>query len=184
MAGGMPLAFTQEDFLVFNEVSRFKFYKGTHGLDVRVPKNCLNHLVNSKESIGPLNGDTLMVVKSFTPVCARIKIPNKKVLLCERKRHTGCHVASTPSVVQMGGTPSQVQVQTGSTPSLAGGYPQGVPPARPGWGTPHLDLVRGYPIPGQGTPPPRLVGGTPHPRLDGVTPPPPPIQCWMGVPLC
>ena len=30
--------------LVFNEVSLFTFYKGTHGFDVRVPKNYLNPL--------------------------------------------------------------------------------------------------------------------------------------------
>ena len=74
---------------------------------------------------------------------------NKEVLLRERKRHSDRHVASTssvvlmgggypipgpgpdggtPSQVQTGGTLSQVQVQTGGTPSQfqMGGTPSQV----------------------------------------------------------
>ena len=82
-------------------------------------------------------------------------ITNKKVLLCERKRHTACHVASTPYVVLTGyphppaGYPH---------PDLAGGTPrQGTPwQDPPGRVPPSLDLVGGYPLqqgtPRQGTP--------------------------------
>ena len=70
---------------------------------------------------------------------------HKKVLLRKCKRHTARCVASTPSAA----------LSWGGTPSLAG-----VPPCP--------DLARGYPIPGQGTPPPSGPGwGPPPPPLSG-----------------
>ena len=75
---------------------------------------------------------------------------NKKVLLCERKRHTDRGVSSTPYGALSGG---------GGVPTLAGGgyLPwQGV--TYPGWGT----------CPGQGVP--TLAGGT-YPG-QGIYPPP------------
>ena len=111
---------------------------------------------------------------------------NKKVLLCERKRHTARRVESAHYVALCnGGTPSQVL--GGGTPSQVGGYPisgQGgypisgrggtpisglggvprvpPPPLRPdlGWGTPtpRPDL-------GWGTPPPDLRDGVPRPTI-------------------
>ena len=76
-------------------------------------------------------------------------IVNKKVLLCERKRHTACHVASTCYVVLTG------------YPPWAGTPPGRVPPSCQG--TP----LAGYP-PGQGTPPTRVPPrqGTPPPDFE------------------
>ena len=163
---------------MFNEVSLFKFYKGTHGFDVRVPKNYLNHLVNSKESIGPLNGVTLMVVKSFMPANQNSKQESPPVWTQEtywlpRSKYTFCYpdggVPHCRLRSRQGGTPSQVQ--TGGYPSLAREPPSkagwGYPPSKAGWGNP---------------PPPMLDGGTPLSRDGGTNlvwtwagyPPPPP----------
>ena len=75
-----------------------------------------------------------------------IACSNKKVLLCERKRHTDRGVSSTPSVVPVprGGG--------GTHPALDGGYP--------------------HPWTDGGTPPhPRLDVVPPSLSLDGGTPP-------------
>ena len=79
-------------------------------------------------------------------------ILNKKVLLCERKRHTACHVASTPYVVLPG-------------------YP---PPGRvpPGQGTPQA----GYP-PGQGTP----LAGYPPAGSPRAGYPPTRVPSWLDL---
>ena len=80
---------------------------------------------------------------------------NKKVLLCEHKRHTAHHVAIASAYYSRGGT-------------WIWGTPQR-------WGTPHPRL--GYS--------PSKVGVPPHPRLGtpsskvGVHPP---IQGWIGYP--
>ena len=67
-------------------------------------------------------------------------VRNKKVLLCERKRHTAHHVASAHSAVLSGG---------GGCPGH-GGYPiLGKPPARSGVPPPRPGL--GYPWKGPGT---------------------------------
>ena len=86
MAGSMPLAFTQEDFLV----------------------------LKSKIS------QTLKFVScSFGIFTKQLKvINNKKVLLRERKRHTTCHVLSTPSVV----TPGYPPILTWGGTLLGGPY--------------------------------------------------------------
>ena len=91
---------------------------------------------------------------------------NKKVLLCERKRHTTRRVVSTPSVVLPGyPPPSRVPPH----PDLAGGctwpgYPPGrVPPSPPSWPGRGGGTWPGYP-PSQGTPPAGY----------------PPILTWLG----
>ena len=84
-------------------------------------------------------------------------ILNKKVLLCEHKRHTTHCVASIPSVV------------------LTGGYP--IPGPGPDGGYPHPALDGGTP-PGEGTLPSKAVWGTPIQDWMGV----PPLQGW-GYPL-
>ena len=87
-----------------------------------------------------------------------VYMKNKKVLLCERKRHTDCRLSSTPSVNQSGVPPIRVSPL---------GYPHvGVPPHRayPPQGTPLAG-------PGSGTPPPAEPGsGTP------------PHWTWLGYP--
>ena len=126
---------------------------------------------------------------------------NKKVLLREHKRHTDRRVASTPSVVLMGGgTPSQDQ--TGGYPHhwMGEGYPiqswtgwGGIPisgriPGR--MGVPPEGWI-GVPLPPPktrwGTPSPHPgMGITPTPGLAGVPPwtwtllgsPPPPSVDW------
>ena len=103
---------------------------------------------------------------------------NKKVLLCERKRHTDRGVSSTPSVV----------LYWGSTP--AGGYPTlGNPPVRPGQGGPHLMYhCRTWPggILHLRYPPVRPgPGGTPPwvpPGWTWLGYPPPPSWTWLGYP--
>ena len=101
------------------------------------------------------------------------KQKNKKVLLREHKRHTDCHVASTPSVVLpryppsgpgQGGYPAWGVPCLGGT--LPGGYPAKVPPlSGPGEVPPSIWTWRGTPpsgpgwrvpcwgVPCQGTPP-------------------------------
>ena len=88
---------------------------------------------------------------------------HKKVLLCERKRHTDRGVSSTLSFVLPGGYPRQVPPGWGTSLSWPnwGGYPRQAPP---GWGTPHPDLTRGYPgwaSPWLGYPHPDLARGYP-----------------------
>ena len=68
---------------------------------------------------------------------------NKTVLLCERKRHTARHLASTPSVVLIGG---------------------GVPHPRSRWGVPHPRSKRRVPRSRWEVPHPRSRQGVPHPR--------------------
>ena len=122
----------------------------------------------------------LFFLTHFEKMASIIQLFNKKVLLRERKRHTYCSVASTPSVVLTGGggTPSQIygpnrgypipgpdrggtpsQIQMGEYPSLTGGYP--IPGLE---GTPSME--RAFPIPGGGGVP----WGTTH--LDLVRVPP------------
>ena len=129
---------------------------------------------------------------------------DKKILLLGCKRHTTCRIASTTSVVLTRGggkgTPSQVQVQMGGTPSLARGVPHprseqgdtpslggtpslaGVPPCPDlGWGTPPSGPGWGTPLsgPGQGTPSPFRPGqGAPHLDLARI----PPIWIWPRYP--
>ena len=87
---------------------------------------------------------------------------NKKVLLCDRKKHTALCVASTPVVLAGGDTPIPGWVvpypRTGGYPIL-GWYP----PFGTGQGTPpHLDLA------GVPPPPPRTETITfPHPSDAG-----------------
>ena len=105
----------------------------------------------------------------FWPFCTELKrVPNKKVLLHECKRHTDCCLSSTPcAVLSQGGTPHPDLAQWGSLgtacPDLAWGDP-GYPPSWPGlwgtpgtpsWGIPHPDLAWGGPWvpPGWGIPP-------------------------------
>ena len=88
---------------------------------------------------------------------------NKKVLLCEHKRHTAHHIASTRyAALSNGGGGYPIQSWWGGTPSShGGGYPI------QSWGGGTLSSHgRGYPRypPGQ--------------TWDGV----PPIQTWHGVP--
>ena len=78
---------------------------------------------------------------------------NKKVLLCECKRHTARHVVSTPSVV-LTGYPS--------CPDLAGGVPCW---GAPYLGTSHPDLAGYPPLDLAGYPPPRCL---PHGILGNV----------------
>ena len=88
----------------------------------------------------------------------KVNSVNKKVLLCERKRHTDCSISSTPSVTCNGVPP---------WPGLMGGTQGGVPPGQVSWeylrsGTPLARYDEGYlrwlgyppPFgPGRGTPP-------------------------------
>ena len=115
---------------------------------------------------------------------------NKKVLLCERKRHTARRVASTCCAGLVGGgrrgTPWRGVPPAGGTPWW------GVPPARgstPAGGVPLLGYPpvswMGYPPPGKGYPP-SAGWGTPHlwrvPPCLGRGYPPPPLAGW-GTPL-
>ena len=93
----------------------------------------------------------------------------------------------TGGVPKVGYPPDQVQR---GVPEV--GYPPwvGVPPLRPGWGTPHLDLARVQPPclldlawvpppppppgPGSSTPPPGPGSGTPPPGWTWLGYPPPP----------
>ena len=90
---------------------------------------------------------------------------NKKVLLCERKRHTACRVASARYADPSGGgTPSQVW--GGTLSQVQGGYPipglGGLPHPR-SWGYP-IPGLGGYPIPDPwGTPPPSSRPGWGNP---------------------
>ena len=81
-------------------------------------------------------------------------IEKKKVLLCERKRHTARRVLSTPSVVLPGYPPVLTWLVGGSLP----GYPPGrVPP----WPGQYLTRVPPSMVPPrQGTPPDLAGGGT------------------------
>ena len=135
---------------------------------------------------------------------------DKKVLLCECKRHTTCHVASACYAVggypiqSWWGVPHPIMVGGGypiqswwgvlkvppTHPDLARGYPRYPPPHHPdlGWGTHHHPDLR------LGTPPPSKPGmGYPphHQTWDGVPltirpgmryPPPPPDQGWSTPP--
>ena len=107
---------------------------------------------------------------------------NKKVLLREHKRHTARRVVSTPSVVLTGYPPGRVPpILTWPGGTLPGYPPGGVPPvltwqgSTPQQGTSHPDLAGGCTLPGyhwQGTPHPNLVRGYPT----WV----PPILTWPG----
>ena len=96
-------------------------------------------------------------IKSQNKILFRT-IHSKKVLLCERKRHTARRIASTRYAAL-------------SNPDLVGGGTQGTP-HHPDlvWGVPHPDLVRGVPPTIQ-----TWLGGTlSTPTIqtwDGVTPP-------------
>ena len=112
---------------------------------------------------------------------------NKKVLLRERKRHTArcvasaCYAALSPDVGWRG---YPIQSWMGGTP-----YHEGWGPPSAGWGTPcldlgrgypHLDLGRGYPLcTWDGVPPCQEGWDTPQstPGM-GV---PPPIWTWVTV---
>ena len=101
----------------------------------------------------------------------------KKVLVCERKRHTARHEASARYAAlspNWGGGRLPHPVLEGDTHSvMEGGAPEmGYPPPRPGldWGSPPIQTWDG------GTYPP-----TYHP--DPVVPPPLPVQTWDGIPL-
>ena len=129
---------------------------------------------------------------------------NKKVLLCERKRHTARRVASAP-YAGWGGYPIQswwgrvYPIQSWEGTPIQSWWGGGTPSSHGGEGVPHPVMVGGgYPIQSwwgyPGCPPPSRPGpsgypwGTPlHPDLAGVPPPTiktwpgyPPIQTWLG----
>ena len=121
---------------------------------------------------------------------------NKKVLLCERKRHTASRVASARYAALCNGG-----ARTWGTPSLTWGTPpghgvsppwHGVPPQT--WGTPQPEMGYPLPRPEMGSPLPRPemeypprpgMGYSPYPDLRWGTPLPrpgtgypPPLQWW------
>ena len=103
-------------------------------------------------------------------------ISNKKVLLCECKRHTARRVVNTPSVV-LTGYPSHPDM-AGGVPYL--GYPQGTPgypwQGTPWQGTPARVPPTRVPLPTRVPPRPEY----PLPRLDlaGYPPTGCPMAFW------
>ena len=109
----------------------------------------------------------------FLSMKPRNNYKNKKVLLHEHKRHTACHVASTPYVVL-----------TGYPPILTwpGGYVTWVPPQPgypPGQCTPHPDLARGVGVPDLGTPSARVPPQPGYPPGQGT--PLPGYPPWLDL---
>ena len=100
---------------------------------------------------------------------------NKKVLLCECKRHTDRHLSSTPSVNQSGLPPTvgvpPIQVPPGGTPDIP---PVGVPPCPALTGGIPWKSPLGYPLPpsrsDRGCTPGTPHQGTSLSRSDGVYP--------------
>ena len=133
------------------------------------------HVISIRTSYFSIDSASQMKVSMFYFNLVGDTSKHKKVLLCERKRHTDCGVSSTPSVSRSGVPPPPGDTppptrsdgvglpKVGYTPPSRGkppgqirwggvpevGYPLGwtwlgypPTPAGPGWGTPHLDLVR------------------------------------------
>ena len=162
------------NFISFEPISKIPRSKSFHDPSVQLVR---------MDVIGTFGGQRLKncitklesINKHRYELCTCIEIntyANKKVLLCECKRHTACCIASTCYAVLVGVPPI-----LGS--DLDGGYPC-PPPPPPTMGS---DLGRGYPP----TPCLDLGRGTPCPHsLPGPEkgyPPCPPTWIWEGVPL-
>ena len=118
---------------------------------------------------------------------SQIDLLNKKVLLRQRKRHTGRRVTSALSAVLFRGgggwypSPGRgiphLWIGRGSTPAR-----DGAPPSRPGWDMPPIQRW-GTPSPIQrwSTPLSGPGWGTPHLDLTGISPLP--IQRWGILPI-
>ena len=190
LAGGMPLAFTQEDFLVqdlftinicvcdFDATKRWvkryiilvqtnpyrevKKVNYQDDLDSAITQKGVTNPFYVVSALAVHIGDCTGSMQSVFGINADV---NKKVLLRERKRHTARCVANTPYVVLTGYPP--------------GGYPVRYPPGGyldPPWGVPGLVPPPGgvYPDPPPGGVPGQVPwGGTQSGTPPGGYPDPP-----------
>ena len=160
MAGGMPLAFTQEDFLVSDcyrphpkngEGNSFTLFVSSH------PGGYLPWLVGGYVLWPGSDGGVPHPWLGYLP---HLDLDGGYPGQVKTERYLGQVQIGIPwPGPDREGTPARSR--QGDTPSLA----RLAPP-------PHLDLDRGYPIPGQGTPPPiwTWTGWLPWPGQDGGYP--------------